>query len=144
MSLLPLSALPTLNAGLNATCAILLVTGYLCIRRRRVLAHKLCMGSAFVVSTLFLISYLTYHYQVGSVRFGGHGWVRVLYFSILFSHTLLAVLILPLALVTLSRALAGRFDKHVRIARWTLPLWLYVSVTGVIVYLMLYHLYRPL
>ena len=143
MSLLPLSALPALNAGLNATCALLLVTGYLCIRRRRVLAHKLCMGSAFAVSTLFLISYLTYHYQVGSARFGGQGWVRPVYFAILISHTSLAVLILPLALVTLSRALAGRFDKHVRIARWTLPLWLYVSVTGVIVYLMLYHLYRP-
>ncbi len=143
MSLLPLSALPILNAGLNAACALLLVTGYLCIRRRRVLAHKLCMGSAFAVSTLFLISYLTYHYHVGSVRFTGQGWIRPVYFTILISHTSLAVLILPLALVTLSRALAGRFDKHVRIARWTLPLWLYVSVTGVIVYLMLYHLYRP-
>lgn len=92
------------------------------------LAHKICMASALVVSTAFLISYLTYHYQVGSVRF---------------SHTLLAVLILPLALVTVYRALRARFDRHVRIARWTLPLWLYVSVTGVIVYWMLYHLYRP-
>ena len=143
MSSLSLSALPTLNAALNATCAFLLVAGYLCIRRRKVLAHKLCMGSAFAVSTLFLISYLTYHYHVGSVRFGGQGWIRAVYFTILISHTSLAVLILPLALVTLSRALAGRFDKHVRIARWTLPLWLYVSVTGVIVYWMLYHLYRP-
>jgi len=143
LSSLSLSALPSLNAALNATCALLLVAGYLCIRRRKVLAHKLCMGSAFAVSTLFLISYLTYHYHVGSVRFGGQGWIRAVYFTILISHTSLAVLILPLALVTLSRALAGRFDKHVRIARWTLPLWLYVSVTGVIVYWMLYHLYRP-
>lgn len=107
------------------------------------LAHKTCMASALAVSTAFLISYLTYHYHVGSVRFGGQGWIRVLYFSILFSHTLLAVLILPLALVTVYRALRARFDRHVRIARWTLPLWLYVSVTGVIVYWMLYHLYRP-
>lgn len=138
-----LSTLPALNAALNATCALLLVTGYLCIRRRKVLAHKLCMGSAFLVSTLFLISYLTYHYHVGSVHFPGQGGIRVVYFTILISHTSLAALILPLALVTLSRALAGRFDKHVRIARWTLPLWLYVSITGVIVYWMLYHLYRP-
>ena len=143
MSSLSLSALPTLNAALNAACALLLVAGYLCIRRRKVLAHKLCMGSAFAVSTLFLISYLTYHYHVGSVRFGGQGWIRAVYFTILISHTSLAALILPLALVTLSRALAARFDKHVKIARWTLPLWLYVSVTGVIVYWMLYHLYGP-
>ncbi len=138
-----LSLLPTVNAVLNATSALLLVTGYLCIRRRNVVAHKACMVSALLVSTAFLVSYLTYHYQVGSVRFGGRGWVRAVYFSILVSHTILAVLILPLALVTLSRALAARFDKHVRIARWTLPLWLYVSVTGVVVYWMLYHLYRP-
>ncbi len=143
VSPLPLSALPALNAGLNATSALLLIAGYLCIRRRRVLPHKICMLSAFAVSTTFLISYLTYHYHVGSVRFEGQGGVRVVYFSILVSHTFLAVLIVPLALVTLSRALAARFDKHVRIARWTFPLWLYVSVTGVIVYWMLYHLYRP-
>ncbi|MBI4589963.1 MAG: DUF420 domain-containing protein [Candidatus Rokubacteria bacterium] len=143
MSPLPLSALPTLNAGLNATCALLLVAGYLCIRRRKVLAHKICMGAALAVSTAFVISYLTYHYQVGSVRFGGQGRIRVVYFSILTSHTLLAALILPLALVTVYRALRARFDRHVRIARWTLPLWLYVSVTGVIVYWMLYHLSRP-
>ena len=111
------------------------------IRRRKILAHKICMVSAFVVSTLFLVSYLTYHYQVGSMRFGGQGGIRVVYFTILITHTVLAVLILPLALVTLSRALAARFDKHVRIARWTLPIWLYVSVTGVVVYWMLYHLY---
>ena len=136
-----LSALPALNATLNATCALLLVAGYLCIRRRKILAHKICMMSAFVVSILFLVSYLTYHYHVGSVRFAGRGWIRPVYFTILTSHTILAAVIVPLALVTLSRALAARFDKHVRIARWTLPIWLYVSVTGVIVYWMLYHLY---
>ncbi len=143
MSPLSLSALPALNAALNGTCALLLVAGYLLIRRRRVLAHKICMISALVVSTLFLVSYLTYHYQVGSVRFTGQGWIRPVYFTILTSHTTLAATIIPLALVTASRALRGRFDRHVRIARWTLPIWLYVSVTGVVVYWMLYHLYRP-
>jgi uncharacterized membrane protein YozB (DUF420 family) len=110
------------------------------IRRRKALAHKICMGSAFAVAVMFLASYLTYHYQVGSMSFGGPGWMRPVYFGLLASHTMLAVGIVPLALVTLSRALRGRFDRHMRIARWTLPLWLYVSVTGVIVYLMLYHL----
>ena len=143
MSVVPLSALPALNAALNGTCALLLTVGYLFIRRRRVLAHKICMGSAFVTSTLFLISYLTYHHHVGSRPFGGQGAIRSLYFTILISHTILAATIVPLALITMYRALKGRFDRHVRIARWTLPLWLYVSVTGVIVYLMLYHLYLP-
>ena len=99
------------------------------------------MVSALAIASLFLISYLTYHYHVGSVRFTGEGWIRPVYFSILISHTVLAILIVPLALITLRRALKGRFDKHVRIARWTLPLWLYVSITGVVVYLMLYHLW---
>ena len=135
-----LTDLPALNAALNGISALLLASGYLCIRRQRVTAHKVCMGSAFVTSTLFLIFYLTYHYHVGSVPFGGRGWIRAAYFTILISHTILAATIVPLALVTLSRALRGRFSKHVRIARWTLPLWLYVSVTGVVVYWMLYHL----
>ncbi|MGH7406767.1 MAG: DUF420 domain-containing protein [Candidatus Methylomirabilales bacterium] len=135
-----LTDLPAFNAALNGISTLLLASGYLCIRRRKVTAHKLCMGSAFVTSTLFLISYLTYHYHVGSVPFGGRGWIRAVYFAILISHTVLAATIVPLALVTLSRALRGRFSKHVRIARWTLPLWLYVSVTGVVVYWMLYHL----
>ena len=143
MGPLPLSALPALNATLNATCALLLGAGFLFIRRRKILAHKICMGSAFAVSILFLVSYLTYHYQVGSVKFAGQGWIRPVYFAILISHTILAAVIVPLALVTLSRALAARFDRHVRIARWTLPIWLYVSVTGVVVYWMFYHLYRP-
>lgn len=140
MTGLSLTDLPAVNAALNGTSALLLATGYLCIRRRKVTAHKACMASAFVLSILFLVSYLTYHYHVGSVAFGGRGWIRAAYFTILISHTILAATIVPLALVTLSRALRGRFSKHVRVARWTLPLWLYVSVTGVVVYWMLYHL----
>ena len=134
--------LPGLNAILNSTSATLLTAGYFCIRTRRVTAHKVCMVSAFFVSTLFLISYVVYHAQVGSVRFPGRGWVRPLYFAILISHATLAIIIVPLALITLSRALRGQFDRHRRIARWTLPLWLYVNVTGVVVYWMLYRLFR--
>lgn len=112
--------------------------GYISIRRRDVTAHKACMIAAFGVSTLFLISYVTYHVHVGSVRFTGTGWIRPVYFTILISHIVLAAAVLPLALVTLYRAARGRFEAHRRIARWTLPIWLYVSVTGVVVYLMLY------
>src|SRR5262245_44859228 len=133
-------ALPTLNALLNATSAVLLACGYRFIRRREVGAHRACMVAAFVVSSVFLASYLTYHYQVGSVRFPWSGWVRGVYLTILATHTTLAALVPPLAIVTLSRALAARFDRHRRIARWTLPIWLYVSITGVVVYWMLYHL----
>ena len=135
-----LSSLPTLNAVLNSTSAILLTTGYVLIRRRRVTQHRVCMLAAFASSTLFLISYLVYHANVGSVAFTGQGSVRVVYLSILITHVVLAVMILPLALVTLTHALRGRFDRHRRIARWTLPVWLYVSVTGVVVYVMLYRL----
>ncbi|MFI5397657.1 MAG: DUF420 domain-containing protein [Candidatus Binatia bacterium] len=138
--MLSIHQLPTLNAALNGTSAVLLAFGYRFIRRREIAAHRICMLAAFGVSTLFLISYLTYHYQVGSVRFPGSGWLRGLYLTILATHTLLAALVPPLAIVTLSRAVAERFDKHRRLARWTLPIWLYVSVTGVIVYWMLYHL----
>ena len=113
------------------------------IRRRRIQAHRACMLSAFFVSTAFLISYVTYHIRVGNVLFQGQGWIRPVYFTLLISHVTLAIVILPLALITLSRALREQFDRHRRIARWTLPLWLYVSVTGVIVYVMLYHLYAP-
>ena len=141
--MIPLAALPGLNAALNGTSACLLVAGFLCIRRKRVAAHKACMLSAVCTSTLFLVSYLTYHYHVGSVPFRGQGWARPVYFSILISHSILAAVILPLVLVTLARALRGRFDRHARIARWTLPAWLYVSVTGVLVYWMLYHLFAP-
>jgi len=138
--MISISDLPAVNATLNATSTMLLMVGYVFIRRHRVAAHRACMISAFVTSTLFLVSYLTYHYHHGSEPFRGQGWIRAVYFTILISHTILAASIVPLALVTLSRALKERFDKHRRIARWTLPLWLYVSVTGVIVYWMLYQL----
>jgi uncharacterized membrane protein YozB (DUF420 family) len=132
--------LPTLNALLNTTSAVLLVTGYRLIRQGRRDAHKKAMTAALAVSALFLASYLVYHAQVGSVKFQKTGWIRPVYFSILISHTILAACVAPMALVTVWRAWKGRFDKHRRLARITLPLWLYVSVTGVIVYLMLYHL----
>lgn len=138
-----ISDLPAVNAGLNATSAILLVTGYACIRQKRVTPHLICMASALVVSTLFLVSYVTYHAQVGSKPFEGRGWVRPVYFTILLTHTVLAAMIVPLALTTLYRAVHKQFDRHKRIARWTLPVWLYVSVTGVIIYFMLYHWYAP-
>lgn len=136
--MIPLSSLPALNASLNATSALLLLAGYYFIRNRRITAHKTCMVSAFVVSALFLISYLYYHAHHGSTSFPGQGWVRPVYFVILITHIILAAAILPLALVTLYRAWQEQFDRHRRIARWTLPLWLYVSVTGVVIYWMLY------
>ncbi len=132
--------LPALNATLNACAAVLLVTGWALIRRGRRRAHHGVMLSALAVSLLFLTSYLTYHYRVGTVRFQGQGTVRAVYLTILLSHTLLAAAAAPLVLITLRRALRGRFDAHRRLARWTLPVWLYVSVTGVVVYWMLYRL----
>jgi uncharacterized membrane protein YozB (DUF420 family) len=132
--------LPAVNATLNATAAILLVCGYILIRRRRKQAHKRVMLAAFVTSSVFLVCYLIYHWQVGSVRFPHPGAIRTVYLSILATHTLLAAAVPPLAIITLSRGLSARFDKHRAIARWTLPIWLYVSVTGVVVYLMLYKL----
>jgi len=132
--------LPTLNAVLNALSALLLAVGWRLIRARRIVAHRRTMWSALAVSSAFLVSYLVYHFQVGSVRFQGAGAIRVLYFAILISHTLLAAAVPPLALITLSRALGRRFDRHRAIARWTLPIWLYVSVTGVAVYWMLYQM----
>jgi len=136
--LIPLSYLATVNAGLNSASALLLVCGYLNIRRGRIVAHQLCMLGAFAASALFLVSYLIYHFNVGSVPFGGQGWTRVVYFTVLISHVILAVGNVPLALVTLGRAVKGNFERHKQIARWTLPIWLYVSVTGVMVYGMLY------
>ncbi len=130
--------LPAVNATLNGIAAVLLATGYVFIRRRRIDAHRRCMLAAFATSTLFLVSYLVYHYNVGSVPFTRQGPIRVVYFATLISHIVLAALILPLALVTLQRALRGRFARHAAIARWTLPVWLYVSVTGIAVYWMLY------
>jgi uncharacterized membrane protein YozB (DUF420 family) len=138
---LPLHALPLLNALLNSLCAVLLCSGYIAIRRRCVALHKACMLAAVITSTLFLISYLTYHYHVGSKPFTGQGSIRLVYFTILISHTILAAVIVPLVLLTLTRAWKAQWTRHRRLARWTLPLWLYVSVTGVVIYLMLYQLY---
>jgi uncharacterized membrane protein YozB (DUF420 family) len=135
-----ISDLPALNAALNATSAILLTTGYVFIRRGDVRRHKAAMIAACTVSTLFLTSYTIYHAHAGSKPFPGHGPVRLIYFAILISHVILAAAIVPLVLITLTRGLRARFDAHVRIARWTFPIWLYVSVTGVIVYLMLYQI----
>jgi uncharacterized membrane protein YozB (DUF420 family) len=140
--MLTIADLPLVNATLNGISAILLTTGYILIRQRRIAQHRLCMLSAFATSTLFLISYLVYHAHIGSRPFTGQGPIRYVYYSILLTHVLLAIVIVPMALITLSRALKRRFPRHKAIARWTLPLWLYVSVTGVIVYLMLYRLYR--
>ena len=137
------SVLPHLNAALNATSFVLLVLGLLQIRRGNVQWHRRLMLSALGVSGLFLVSYVVYHAQHGSVKFTGQGLVRPVYFVILITHVILAAAIVPLVFVTVRRALAGDFARHRRIARWTYPLWLYVSVTGVVVYLMLYHLYRP-
>jgi putative membrane protein len=132
---------PTLNATLNGASAVLLLTGRWLISRRRIAAHRAVMLSALASSTLFLISYLYYHAHVGSVHFRGEGWSHPVYFTILTSHTILAAAIVPLVIITLSRALRERFDRHRAIARWTFPLWLYVSVTGVVIYFMLYHLF---
>ena len=132
--------LPALNATLNATSAVLLTIGWILIRRGRWRQHRAFMIAAFSTSVLFLISYLTYHAHVGSKHFPGQGTIRIVYFTILLTHTVLAVTIVPLVLITLSRGLSSRFDRHRAIARWTLPLWMYVSVTGVVVYLMLYQL----
>jgi len=130
-----------LNATLNGTSAILLTAGYAAIRAGKREAHKRFMISAFVVSCVFLASYLVYHYRVGHVPFAGQGWIRPVYFVLLTSHVILAFVIVPLILITLRRAWMERFDKHRAIAKWTLPLWFYVSVTGVIVYVMVYQLY---
>ncbi|MGB5296096.1 MAG: DUF420 domain-containing protein [Thermoanaerobaculia bacterium] len=135
-----LSTLPTLNASLNGLSATFLVGGYWMVRQRRIGAHRACMLVAFACSVLFLVSYLFYHSQVGSMRFQGTGTLRTFYLTVLLTHSALAAAVPILAAITLMRALRGRFDKHAAIARWTLPIWLYVSVTGVVVYWMLYHL----
>jgi putative membrane protein len=133
------SDLATVNAVLNSLSAVFLVLGFIFIRNKQISRHKACMLVAFSASTLFLGSYILYHYQVGSVPFRGTGWVRPAYFTLLLSHIVLAAAIVPMALVTLARALRGNFYQHRRIAHWTFPVWLYVSVTGVMVYWMLYH-----
>jgi uncharacterized membrane protein YozB (DUF420 family) len=137
------SIFPKINATLNGCSAVLLVTGRLLIGRGKVAAHRAVMITAFVTSSLFLASYLYYHWphHGGIVYFHGSGWTRILYFSILISHTILAIVIVPMVLITLTRGLRGQFDRHRAIARWTFPIWLYVSVTGVIVYLMLFQIF---
>lgn len=137
------SVLPHLNAALNATSGLLLVAGLYFIFRGNVRAHRACMLSALIVSGLFLVSYVAYHAQYGYVKFQGQGLARPVYFFILVTHVILAAAIVPLVFLTARRALRADFARHKRIARWTYPLWLYVSVTGVVVYLMLYHLYAP-
>jgi uncharacterized membrane protein YozB (DUF420 family) len=132
--------LPALNATLNSISTILLITGWVFIRRGDRAKHKACMIAALVTSALFLTSYVIYHLQVGSVPFTGTGWIRTVYFAVLIPHVILAAAIVPPILITASRGLTAKYDKHRRIARWTLPVWLYVSITGVIVYLMLYQL----
>lgn len=136
-----ITSLPSVNATLNATSAVLLIVGYYHIRQGHQQAHRACMLAAFLVSVLFLVSYLIYHFYTGTTRFTGQGWIRPVYFTLLLSHTILAALVPFLAVLTLSRALRQQFDRHRVIARWTLPIWLYVSVTGVVIYWLLYHMY---
>jgi putative membrane protein len=138
--LISAAELPTLNAALNSLSGAFLTLGFIFIKSKNIKAHKACMLSAFASSSLFLVSYLVYHYQVGSVPFKGQGVMRTLYFTILLTHTILAVVVVPLVLITLWRALKENFPGHRRIARWTFPIWLYVSITGVLVYVMLYRL----
>lgn len=136
-----LNILPALNASLNGASAVLLTTGRVLIRNKKVRLHRACMITAVVTSSLFLISYLYFHAHVGSVHFPGKGWVRPVYFTILISHTMLAATVVPLVLLSLTYGLRGKFDRHRRVSRWTFPIWLYVSVTGVVVYIMLYQIY---
>jgi uncharacterized membrane protein YozB (DUF420 family) len=138
--MIEIADLPAVNASLNALATVLLATGWVLISQGKVEQHRRCMLAAFATSSLFLASYLVYHFNVGSIAFTGQGPLRILYFTILISHIVLAIVILPMALITLARALRTQFDAHRRIARWTLPLWLYVSITGVIVYIMLYQM----
>jgi uncharacterized membrane protein YozB (DUF420 family) len=137
------AAFPAVNATLNGSSAVLLLIGRWFIGRGRISIHRAFMIAALVSSSAFLVSYLYYHAHVGSVHFQGQGWSRPVYFTILISHTILAAVVVPMVIITLSRALRERFDRHRAIARWTFPVWMYVSVTGVIVYVMLYHLFAP-
>ncbi|HLF19278.1 MAG TPA: DUF420 domain-containing protein [Bacteroidota bacterium] len=140
--MISVSDLPLLNAFLNSTSAVFLVIGHRFMKTGNIRAHRVCMMTVFVISGLFLTSYLIYHYHHGSESFRGEGWVRPVYFSILFSHTVLATAVVPLAIVTLRRGLKGNYDLHRKIAKWTYPMWLYVSVTGVVIYVMLYQVFR--
>jgi uncharacterized membrane protein YozB (DUF420 family) len=143
-TLIPLRAFPALNASLNGTSGALLLAGYGFIRNGKVSWHRACMIAACACSTIFLAAYLYFHFHAGIIRFGGQGWVRPLYFTLLISHTTLAVVIVPLVVITLARGLSSRFASHRAIARWTFPLWLYVSVTGVVIYWLLYIAYTPI
>lgn len=144
MSLIPLASLPALNASLNAACTVFLLVGFAFIRAGKIRQHRFSMISAFICSTVFLGFYLWFHFHAGVIRFGGHGAIRAVYLTILITHTTLAVVIVPLILITLTRAFRERFAAHRAIAKWTFPLWLYVSVTGVIVYWLLYIAYTPI
>jgi uncharacterized membrane protein YozB (DUF420 family) len=137
-----LSIFPALNASLNGLSGILLLIGHSFIHRKRVAAHRACMLAAFASSTVFLGCYLYYHFHAGVIRFQGHGWIRPVYFTLLLSHTVLAVIVVPMVLVTLARALRSDFERHRAIARWTYPIWLYVSVTGVLFYFFVYQWFR--
>lgn len=139
-----LESLPKLNASLNAACTVFLVLGFIFIRNGKIRYHRFCMIVAFLCSTVFLGSYVYFHLHAGVIRFGGHGWIRTVYLAILIPHTILAIVIVPLILITLSLALRDQFGRHRAIARWTLPVWLFVSVTGVIVYWLLYVAYTPI
>ena len=140
--MIPLSALPTLNALLNSLSAIFLTIGYICIRRKKITIHRFFMVAAFITSILFLTSYVIYHTHAGRTTFPQLGWIRTLYLGILLTHTTLAAAVPILAIITLTRALRKQWEQHRKIARWTFPIWLYVSITGIIIYVMLYHLYR--
>lgn len=144
MSLIPLASIPAVDAGLNGAAAVFLIIGFSFILRRKILPHKVCMLAAFCCSAVFLALYVYFHLHAGIIRFGGQGWIRPVYFTILISHTILAIVDLPLVLITLTFALRSRFAKHRAIARWTFPIWLYVSITGVIVYWLLYVAYTPI
>lgn len=141
---IPLHSFPPLIASLNGASAIFLVIGFLFIQAKRVAAHRACMLTAFVCSIAFLVFYLYFHLHAGIVRFGGHGSIRPVYFTLLVSHTILAAIVPVLVIVTLTFAILGRFDRHRRIARWTFPIWLYVSLTGVIIYWLLFVAYSPI
>jgi putative membrane protein len=141
---IPLSSLPALNAILNSACTFFLLIGYAFIRAGKILYHKLSMLTAFVCSMTFLGFYLYFHFHAGLIRFGGQGWIRPVYFALLLSHTILAIVTVPLVIITLSYALSERFSSHRKIAHWTYPIWMYVSVTGVIVYWLLYIAYKPI
>ena len=137
-----LAIFPALNASLNGASGVLLVVGHSFIQRKRIAAHRACMLAAFMCSTIFLACYLYYHFHAGVIRFQGHGWVRPVYFTLLLSHTILAMVVVPMVLVTLARGLRSDFIRHRAIARWTYPIWLYVSVTGVLVYFFVYQWFR--